>query len=327
MIQRHAFINLVDRRVDRAQFHHLDAERRDEAPVRGAASGALFRLDTAQFAAHRHHGLAQAATGRSEERLAEAVSRGVTALHAAREQRVRPGRDEKVLAGWNGLMLRAVSLAARAFQEPRHRRMAVRNGELLLRDFLRDGRVLRVAGATPIGGFLEDHAAVALGFLELYQLTFEDRWRAAAAQISDAIVAWFWAELDHDSDRRRCANWVLETLAEPMAEHGLAFGHLLGAADLAVHGAVEVALMGDPESTEHAALAAEVSRHYLPNLAMAGGIPGSDAPVALLADRPMQGGMATAYVCRDYHCDAPTTSVAELASQLTQTNATEVQDA
>ncbi len=307
--------------------------------------------------------------GVSEERLAEAVARGVTALHAARQQRVRPGRDEKVLAGWNGLMLRAVSLAARAFQNPRHRQMAVRNGELLLRDFVQEGRVLRVAGAAPISGFLEDHAAVALGFLELYQLTFEDRWRAAAAQISDAIVAWFWdeevgaffdtasdaerlitrprevtdnatpsgtsltvelllrlAELEHDSDRRRRANWVLETLAEPMAEHGLAFGQLLAAADLAVHGAVEVALIGDPASTEHAALAAEVSRHYLPDLAMAGGLPGSDSPVALLVDRPMQDDRATAYVCRDYHCDVPTTSVSELAGQLRRSNAPEVED-
>ncbi len=308
--------------------------------------------------------------GVSEDRLAAAVARGVTALHAAREQRVRPGRDEKVLAGWNGLMLRALSLAARAFQNPRYRRMAIRNGELLRRDFVRDGRVFRVAGATPIGGFLEDYAAVALAFLELYQLTFQDHWRIAAARISDAMVAWFWderagaffdtasdaetlitrpreltdnatpsgtslavelllrlAELEHDSDRRRRADWVLETLAEPMAEHGLAFGHMLGAADLSVHGAVEVALVGDPESTDHIALAAEVSRHHLPALVLAGAIPGASAPAALLADRPMQGGRATAYVCRDYHCDAPTTSVTELASQLARSSASERQDA
>ena len=56
---------------------------------------------------------------------------------------MRPGLDDKILAGWNGLMLRGVAEAARAFGDAELRALAVRNGEFLFRELVRDGRVLR----------------------------------------------------------------------------------------------------------------------------------------------------------------------------------------
>jgi uncharacterized protein YyaL (SSP411 family) len=47
-------------------------------------------------------------------------------------------------------------------------------------------------GVTRISGFLEDHAAVALGFLAMYELTFEERWVEQAREIADAMIEWFW---------------------------------------------------------------------------------------------------------------------------------------
>jgi hypothetical protein len=303
--------------------------------------------------------------GVDERRLAEAVARGVPLLYDVRARRVWPGRDEKVLAGWNGLMLRAVALAARAFGRDDYRAMAVRNGEFLRRALVREGgRVVRVhaADGAKIGGFLEDHAAVALGFLSLYELTFDRGWLEAAREIADATVRWFWddasgqfydtasdaerlitrprevtdnavpagnslavellvrlGDLLHDADMTRRAGWVLETLAEPLARHGSAFGHLLGAADLAVHGTTEVALVGDPAAGDFAALADAVGRRYLPALVLAGGPPADAGDVALLADRPALDGHATAYVCRQYVCERPATTVAELDAQLAAT--------
>jgi len=297
-----------------------------------------------------------------ERRLAEAVARAVPTLYEARAKRVWPGRDEKVLAGWNGLMLRAVALAARAFGRDDYRALALRNGEFLRRELVRDGgRVMRVHadGAARIGGFLEDHAAVGLGFLSLYELTFERAWLDLARETCDATVRWFFDEasgqfydtasdaerlitrprdvtdnavpagnslavelllrlgdLTHDTDMTRRASWVLETLAEPLARHGSAFGHLLGAADLAVHGATEVALVGDPAADDFGALAAAVGRAYLPALVLAGAPPDAAGGVALLADRPTTDGRATAYVCRRYVCERPVTTEAELAAQL-----------
>ena len=123
-------------------------------------------------------------------------------------------------------------------------------------------------------------------------------------------------DLDDDGALRERAAWVLETLAEPMARHALAFGQLLGAADLAAHGATEVALVGDAAAPDFQALAREVSAHYLPGLVLAGGAPTADEDVALLRDRPAREGRATAYVCRHYACDEPATDPAPLGEQL-----------
>jgi uncharacterized protein YyaL (SSP411 family) len=65
-------------------------------------------------------------------------------------------------------------------------------------------------------------------------------------------------------------------------------------------------------------LLTELSRHYVPALVLAGGMPDAAAEIALLKDRPMIGGKATAYVCRGFVCDAPVTDVAALREQLTR---------
>jgi uncharacterized protein YyaL (SSP411 family) len=101
-----------------------------------------------------------------------------------------------------------------------------------------------------------------------------------------------------------------------MARHGPAFGHLLGAADMAVHGAVEVALVGEPRDPGFEGLARTVASVYVPSLVLAGGAPPSSEAVPLLAGRAMRNGRATAYVCRQFTCDAPVTEPAELHAQL-----------
>jgi uncharacterized protein YyaL (SSP411 family) len=125
---------------------------------------------------------------------AETLARARQRLFHARENRARPGRDEKILAAWNGLMLRALAEAARVFGDDRWRELALRNGEFLFQHMVRDGRVLRSHkdGVSRIAGFLEDHAAVGLGALALYELTFDTRWIERARALTDAVVQWFW---------------------------------------------------------------------------------------------------------------------------------------
>jgi uncharacterized protein len=291
---------------------------------------------------------------------ARVLARGRASAFARREQRVRPARDDKILASWNGLMLRAVCEAARVLHDDDARTLALANGAFLAREMIRDGRVLRSHkdGASRIGGFLEDQAALGLGMLALYELTFDAVWLEHATALAGAMVEWFWddgagafydtakdqqdlptrprditdnatpagtslavelllrlGELTADTDMMRRAHAVLETLAEPMARYPLAFGHALTSADLAVHGAIELALVGDPEAADFQSLAKAASALFVPSLVLAGGLP-TDQSAALLRDRPLRDGKATAYVCRDYSCDAPTTDPRELFDQL-----------
>jgi uncharacterized protein len=88
----------------------------------------------------------------------------------------------------------------------------------------------------------------------------------------------------------------------------------LGATDLAVRGAVEVAIVGNPADTRFVALAGAVASRYVPSLVMAGGLPASAAGIAVLAGRESESPLA--YVCKAYTCDAPTDSPEKLAGQL-----------
>ncbi len=131
--------------------------------------------------------------GVSAAELREAVTRASAALMAARAKRVRPGLDDKILAGWNGLMTRALAEAARVFEEPRWYDMAVRNGQFLLDNLVDDGRVTRVYTRDSVKGpgFLEDHAAVALAFMSLHELTLDPAWLTHALAIADAMERHF----------------------------------------------------------------------------------------------------------------------------------------
>jgi uncharacterized protein len=296
----------------------------------------------------------------TEHELRTAVERATRILYDARERRVRPARDEKILAGWNGLMLRGIAESARVFGDAELGALALRNGEFLFRALVRDGRVLRSYkdGIAKIGGFLEDHAALGLGAIALYQFTFDRVWLDRARMLGDEIMARFWdddaqAFFDTASDGEQLvtrprdvtdnaipsgtslavelllilgdlfgstdftarATQMLETVAEPMARYPTAFGHALGAADMAVRGAIEVAIVGSVADTRFATLARAVAQVYVPSLVLAGGA--ADTELPLLADRARD--VSTAYVCRGYACDAPTDSAENLALQLKST--------
>jgi uncharacterized protein len=116
-------------------------------------------------------------------------------LFAARERRVKPGRDEKVLAAWNGLMLAAFAEAARdrslGERAESYRSAAEHNAEFLLREMRApDGRLRRTwkAGRAKLNGYLEDYACVIEGLLELYQTTFDEKWFVTARELTDIML-------------------------------------------------------------------------------------------------------------------------------------------
>jgi uncharacterized protein YyaL (SSP411 family) len=139
-------------------------------------------------------GAAASRLGVDEELLEEILVRSKRVLYDSRAKRVWPGRDEKILASWNGLMLRGIATAARVFGRAEFRNLALRNAEFLAREMSSTGRVMRShkEGVTRISGFLEDHAAVALGFLAVYELTFDEKWVDRAREIAEAMIEWFW---------------------------------------------------------------------------------------------------------------------------------------
>jgi uncharacterized protein YyaL (SSP411 family) len=115
-------------------------------------------------------------------------------LFAARELRVNPARDEKVLTGWNGLMLAAFAEAARVLKRDDYGAVAERNAAFLLREMRgSDGRLHRSwkDGSARLNGYLEDYANLTEGLLALYETTFDVKWFVAAREMADAMLAHF----------------------------------------------------------------------------------------------------------------------------------------
>jgi uncharacterized protein len=114
-------------------------------------------------------------------------------LFTAREQRVRPGRDEKILGAWNGLMITGMARAARVFNRPDWLQSAQ-----LAMDFVRgtlwpDGKLLATYkdGKAHLNAYLDDHAFLLNASLELLQAGFRGTDLAFAMQLADALLARF----------------------------------------------------------------------------------------------------------------------------------------
>ncbi|MBN1629114.1 MAG: thioredoxin domain-containing protein [Thermoleophilia bacterium] len=115
-------------------------------------------------------------------------------LLQARERRVPPARDEKVLAGWNGLTLAALAEAASALGSEHLREVATQTGRFIAEELLRDGDRLAHSwkdGRASGNGFLEDYACVAEGLLAVYRTTFDEVWFAMARRLVDSLVTYF----------------------------------------------------------------------------------------------------------------------------------------
>jgi uncharacterized protein YyaL (SSP411 family) len=131
--------------------------------------------------------------GVSMQRLEDVITRGRSRLLAIRERRVRPQRDDKVIAAWNGLMLASFAEAARLLGMERYRQIAVRSAKFILQELRREGQLYRIytAGQSKVPGHLADYASLADGFLALYEATFDERWFLEARALIDEMIPRF----------------------------------------------------------------------------------------------------------------------------------------
>ncbi|HEX5083376.1 MAG TPA: thioredoxin domain-containing protein [Blastocatellia bacterium] len=300
----------------------------------------------------------------SPERLAEVVGRGRRILFDAREKRIKPYRDEKILTAWNGLMMRGFAEASRAFDRKDYLEIATGNADFLLARLRRDGRLLRTYkdGESKLNGYLEDYAYLVDGLLSLYEASFDSRWYEEARALAETMISQFWdtesggfffTSADHEKlitrtkdfydnaipsgnsaaasaltrlalftgeDRyREMAETILRLVRQAMMRAPSAFGRMLSVLDLFLASAYEIAIIGAPDAPETRAMVDVVFKRYLPNKAVAfapGAGSKASETIKLLEGRDRINGEATAYVCRNFYCQAPQTSVEGLAKAL-----------
>lgn len=290
-------------------------------------------------------------------------------LLRSRDTRPAPGRDDKVVAAWNGLAIAALAETGAYFDRPDLVEAAVGAADLLVRLHLDEhAQLARTSKDGQVGansGVLEDYADVAEGFLALASVTGEGVWLEFAGFLLDHVLARF---VDPDSgslydtavdaeklirrpqdptDNATPSGWsaaagaLLSYAAQTggaASAHGLVhrtaaeralgvvkalgprvprfIGWGLAVAEALLDGPKEVAVVGpalDDEATR--ALHRTALLGLAPGAVVAVGAVESDE-FPLLADRPLVGGAPTAYVCRNFTCDAPTTDPEDLRTAL-----------
>jgi uncharacterized protein YyaL (SSP411 family) len=290
-------------------------------------------------------------------RLADVQQR----LRSARDQRSRPGRDDKVVAAWNAWLVDALGQAAMIFSRQDWLAVATDAAEHLWHLHFRDGRLRRTSRDGVVGsaaGILEDYAAFALASVRLAQIHATPTWLTRAEQLLEVIMDQFDDAGRGFFDTAADAEQLYTRPQDPTDNatpsglsttvHALrAIAELTGheryaaRADQAAAGAaelvrraprfagwlladaisqtpapkpVQVAVVGpdDPARAELALVAHQ--------LAPAGSVVVAGEPdepgLALLADRPLINDQPTAYVCRQFVCRLPVTTVEDLKDQL-----------
>lgn len=124
----------------------------------------------------------------------EAATQGRRVLFEARGNRVRPGLDDKIVAGWNGLAIAALAQAGAALDESRYLEAAERGARYVLENLSANGRLLRTrpSGSRRVEAFLEDYAFMLHGLLELYEATFHPQWLTEAHRLAHMMSSLFW---------------------------------------------------------------------------------------------------------------------------------------
>jgi uncharacterized protein YyaL (SSP411 family) len=134
--------------------------------------------------------------GMKESQLRARLQVARKRLFEIRAGRVPPGKDDKVLTSWNGLMIGAFALAAQVLDRPDYAAAAGRSADFILANMRgADGRLLRTWSAgfpAKLNAYLEDYAYLIDGLVTLYEATFELRWIEAALNLSEIMVDQFW---------------------------------------------------------------------------------------------------------------------------------------
>ena len=118
-------------------------------------------------------------------------------LLEARAKRIRPALDDKVLANWNGLMIRSFALAYDVTGEPRYREAAEAASDFILTKMrTKEGRLLHSyrKGKTQPIAFLEDYSYFIVGLATLHRATGDERWLKEAHALTEVMVTDFWDE-------------------------------------------------------------------------------------------------------------------------------------
>jgi uncharacterized protein YyaL (SSP411 family) len=219
-------------------------------------SNVLFRKETDEELAKK--------LGLSVDDLLSQIKASRKKVFEARSHRIRPGLDNKILASWNGLMLKGLCEAYRAFNKPEYLELALKNADFILKNLIsQNGRLSRVYKSGNTVAFLDDYANIIDAFIALYEVSFNEYWLEQAKSLTDTAIAHYYDE----------ANGIFFYTADDKEQLIARKSEIMDGVTPASNSAIarnlkKLGLLFDNEN--YAAVSAQLLRNIMPQLAKYG---------------------------------------------------------
>jgi hypothetical protein len=128
--------------------------------------------------------------GLDTDELKGKLDSNLKSLFKEREKRVHPRKDDKILTDWNGLMIVALSRAGRVLDENRYIQAALKAADFIKVNLMKDGKLYHRYrdGEVKVEGYLEDHAFLVWGLIELYEATLDSQWLEWAYELNQVLL-------------------------------------------------------------------------------------------------------------------------------------------
>ena len=276
-------------------------------------------------------------------------------LFEAREKRIKPGLDDKILTSWNGIMIRGMAMGYQLTGKPEYLEACEKSAEFVLTTLSQeDGRLWRTyrTGKSHLNAYLEDYAYFIAGLVALYEASFEPRWLTEAERLAHLMIdqfgddvgdGFFFTGKSHETlivqsksaydgatpsgasmaihsllrlakhlDNPEFHDKAVETLLlyfHQMERMPSGSGQLLCELAFLLSTPKEIAIVGEKGDAKTDAMLEALHGIYLPNKIVALSESADAQTLPLLANKPRVDDTATAYVCENYVCQAPTTEV------------------
>jgi uncharacterized protein len=287
-------------------------------------------------------------------------------LLVARNKRVRPHRDEKILTAWNGLMISGLSRAAQALDEPKYSAAAQRAARYIVENRVKDGKLMRTE---TVPAMVEDYAFFGNGLVDLYETDFNSQWLLKANELAETMLKLFYdskgggffqtdgrdasvlvrSKEDYDGaepsgnsmatllllrlaqftdrdDFRNAAEKTLTAFNTHMQRAPQVVPQMLCALDLYLNKPKQIVIAGKPGEADTRAMLRAVHVGFLPNKIVIVADDRLAKVLPYLKEMKMVDGKATAYACINYACQLPTTDVATMTKLLSSAAPTTKRD-
>ncbi len=308
--------------------------------------------------------------GISENQLHSRLEDSRLKLFRAREKRIHPFKDDKILTDWNGLMIAALAKAGYALDNQKYTVAAEKAADFILQHLTADNKRLLKRyrkGKAGLTAHLNDYAFMVWGLLELYEATFETKYLKTAIELNQQMLSHFWDEqngglymtaddaekllvrsktiydgaipsgnsvavfnllrlghLTGNTQYLTKAEEIIKSFSAEVAKYPAGHSQLMVALEFALNPNYEVVIVGKPQKNDTIMMLAALRKPFLPEKVVLFRAMDKHASKDITDIAPFtlpmaaKNGRATAYVCQEFACKLPTTSIDQMLENLRQ---------